>query len=221
MDGAAPLELTLLLHAPDAVRREAAWEELIARHTRLILAAARRLGGDRDDTMERYAYVLEKLRENDFRRLRAFRQDGRATFSTWLTIATRRLCLDHHRSRYGRARDTDDAEAAIALRRFRRRLAESIGAGSDVESLTDVDALPADDGILRRERTAALLEALATLSAEDRLLLTYRFEDDLTAARIASLTGAPTAFHVFRRLRRVLAQLRAALEARGIDDDGD
>ena len=51
MGGAMPFELDVFLHAPDAAVREAAWEELVARHSRLLLAVARSFGGGRDEAM--------------------------------------------------------------------------------------------------------------------------------------------------------------------------
>jgi hypothetical protein len=49
------------------------------------------------------------------------------------------------------------------------------------------------------------------------LLLALRFEDDLSASRISRMLGLPTPFNVYRRLNVVLRQLRAGLEARGIN----
>jgi len=217
MDNSAPLELGELLHAPDSAAREAAWEELIAGHTRLLLGVARSFGGGQDEAMERYSYVLEKLREGDFRRLRAFQVDGRARFSTWLTVAARRLCLDHYRTRYGRSRPGREPEEAAPLRAIRRRLADSHSAKLDTDLLPDADTRPADNEAIRAERDAGLRAALEALPARDRLLLTLRFEDDLSAARISGILGFPTPFHVYRRLNGVLGQLRAALQARGIE----
>jgi DNA-directed RNA polymerase specialized sigma24 family protein len=62
-----------------------------------------------------------------------------------------------------------------------------------------------------------LEEALAAVSAPDRLLLRLRFEDDLTAQEIARLLQFPSPFHVYRRLNGVLASLRVALKRRGIE----
>jgi hypothetical protein len=44
-----------------------------------------------------------------------------------------------------------------------------------------------------------------------------RFEDQRSAAEIARAMGFPTPFHVYRRLNKLLGELRATLEARGID----
>jgi RNA polymerase sigma factor (sigma-70 family) len=211
------LELGVLFNATDSAAREAAWEQLISAHTRLLLGVARAFGGDRDEAMERYSYILEKLREGDFRRLRAFHADGRARFSTWLTVAARRLCLDHHRTRYGRRRPERNPEEAEPLRAIRRRLADSLSADLDTDLLPDTGARSADREAIHAERDACLRHALEALPARDRLLLTLRFEDDLSAARIGGMLGFPTPFHVYRRLNLVLGQLRAALQSRGIE----
>lgn len=221
-DGASPVELGLLLHAAEAAGREAAWESLIARHTRILLAVARSFGGGHDEAMERYAYILEKCREADFRRLRAFEPDGGASFSTWLTVTARRLCLDHARARYGRHRETIAGSAdGDQLRALRRMLADSVGAEFDTDLLPDTETLAADVGAIHAERDASLRAVLAALTPRERLLLALRYEDDLSAARIASVLGLPTPFHVYRQLNALLARLRAALTARGIDGASD
>jgi RNA polymerase sigma factor (sigma-70 family) len=212
VDAATPVELNGVLHASDPAVREAAWAELVERHTRLLLAVARSFGGGHDEAMERYAYILERLAEGNHRRLRAYQADGRARFSTWLTVAARRLCLDFHRTRYGRSRPTRDPDEATALRRVRRSLADSLGVAIDTDLLPDAEADSAEAVTIRRERDARLHAAVSALPAPDRLLLALRFEEDLSASRIASLAGYPTPFHVYRRLNAVLAGLRAALE---------
>lgn len=213
-----PVELNGLLHASDPAAREAAWSQLVARHTRLLLAVARSFGGGHDEAMERYAFILERLAEGNYRRLRAYQADGRARFSTWLTVAARRLCLDYHRARYGRSRPTRDPDQATDLRRVRRGLADSLGAGIDTDLLPDSEAVSAETVTIRKERDARLHAAVAALPGQDRLLLALRFNDDLPASRIASLAGYPTPFHVYRRLNAILTGLRAALESHGLDD---
>jgi len=63
--------------------------------------------------MDRYAFVLDRLRARNFRRLRRFQPRGSARFTTWLVLVSRRLCLDH------------------------RRLADLMGERGDVAELTD------------------------------------------------------------------------------------
>src|SRR5439155_16397814 len=138
------LVLGELLHASGSVERDAAWDELISRHTRLLLAVARSFRGGHDETMERYSFILGKLRESDFHRLRTFDPNAGASFSTWLAVAARRLCLDYHRSLYGRQRPTLATDRSDELRTARRSLADSIFAEIDTDLLPDSVTLGAD-----------------------------------------------------------------------------
>jgi len=217
MDATVPLQLGQLLRAPDGATRAAAWNELIADHTRLLLAVARSFGGAHDETMDRYAYMLGELREADFHRLRTFEPNRGASFSTWLTVLARRLCLDYHRARYGRQRPTGDSEDSASQRTIRRTLADSLASELDTESLADSEALAADVLAVHRERDVGLRAALLALSPREKLLLALRFQDELSASRIARMLGMATPFHAYRQLNSVLARLRVALELRGID----
>jgi RNA polymerase sigma factor for flagellar operon FliA len=61
-------------------------------------------------------------------------------------------------------------------------------------------------------RSAMLSRVLATLDAEDRELVTLRFEQQLSVRRIAQLRGLDEK-PLYRRFDRVLRQLRAGMEA--------
>jgi RNA polymerase sigma factor (sigma-70 family) len=217
---AAPLELGLLLGARQPADRDAAWERLIARHSRLLLSVARSYGGDRDQAMERYTFILDKCRESDFRRLRAFDPNGGASFATWLTIAARRLCTDHYRALYGRRRSKGDENHDVLDRRAARRaLVSAVGEELNLELIVDASAESPDAAAVRAECSSLLHEAIAELSPRERLLLALRFEDDLPASRIASALGLATPFHVYRQLNAILARLRSVLVQRGVDGD--
>jgi RNA polymerase sigma factor (sigma-70 family) len=168
---------------------------------------------DGDGAMDAYAYMLDCLGANGFARLRAYHDDGRAKFSTWLVVVLRRMALDHRRQRVGRETPGRTSET----RELRRRLHLLVGEVLDVgESVPDTGER-ADDGVQRTEVTVALTAALARLDSRDALLLTLRFEEDLPASRIAGVMGFPTQFHVYRRLKSVLGELRGQLQRRGID----
>jgi RNA polymerase sigma factor (sigma-70 family) len=216
MGGTAPIELDRLFTASDTPDREAAWEDLIGRHTRLLMSVARSLGGDHDAAMERYSYVLGKLREWEFRRLRAYDANAGATFSTWLTVTAHRLCLDHHRSLYGRHRPTHSEDKSSVLRAARRALADSAFSDVDADSLAD-GKHSADFGLVMRNRDECLRVELAKLTPRERLILTLRFEDDLPASKIANVIGLATPFHVYRKINSILLRLREQLQSRGIE----
>ena len=216
-----PRELSRLLEARSPARADEAWGDFLAVHSRLLLHVVRSLTSEHDAAMDAYARVLERLRDEDCRRLRAYVPDGRSRFTTWLVAVVRRLCLDWHRERFGRARAEDSADARAAHERRRRltSLAHDVG----VEELTDaVDpGTPESDGPDERLRARELLDALdaaiAMLPPADQVLLRLRFDDGRSAQQIARALHYPTPFHVYRRINALLAQLRDTLRARGIE----
>jgi RNA polymerase sigma factor (sigma-70 family) len=203
-----PPVLVQLLRAATDEQRDAAWAAFVAEFSRLILYAARQAGTAADDTMDAYAHALERLRADDLARLRAYRDDGRTRFTTWLVVVVRRLALDHWRTRYGRGEKPPG-------QRSRRQLVDLVGSALDLDQLPGRGE-PADHRLEREEVGAALADALGALAPGDRLLLALRFEEDLTAARIAQVVGLPSQFHVYRRLQSLLRQLRDELRGRGV-----
>ena len=213
-----PDDLRTLLNAQDRADREAAWSRLLARHNPLLLHVANSATRRREDSMDAYAMVLEELRADDFRRLRAYEADGRSKFTTWLVIVVQRLCFDFVRRRYGRHReDANNADSPNAAAVSRRRLHDLLSGTVDLASIAD-DRVPELDATIReQELHRHLQDALAELSAEDRLIIKLRFEDGLTAREIANLIGWPTQFHVYRRIAVISDDLRRCLVARGVD----
>jgi RNA polymerase sigma factor (sigma-70 family) len=212
-----PQSLAALVAPVSPVERDRAWEEFLAGHNRLLLYVARSFGGDYDAAMDRYAFLLEQLRHDDFRRLRAFADDGRSDFTTWLVVVSQRICLDYRRSRYGRPRGAADSPSA-AEHVTRRRLADLVGVSVEEVELADAESFPPDELLVLRETTSALTDALESLSFHDQLLLQLRFNDDVSIATIADIVGYPTRFHAYRRIEQALAKLKANLAERGIDN---
>jgi RNA polymerase sigma factor (sigma-70 family) len=212
-----PPELAELLSAADEVARQRAWDTFLHKYNRLLLHTARSTAKDREAAMDGYAYVLGKLREDDFRRLRAYSAGGRAKFTTWLVVITRRLVLDHRRTRYGRDRGTESDRDRGRLE-ARRRLADLISETADVDELSDSGTADPGRSLRADQRRRALAEVLGELDAQDQLLLNLRFVDGLSGREIAEIMGLPSPFHAYRKLKGVLASLRLELESRGIDD---
>lgn len=191
--------------------RERAWEQFVHTHTGLLLRVARAVTNDHDAAMDAYTFVLGQLREDDFRRLLAYHTTSGCSFTTWLAVVARRLCLDHYRSKYGRAR-TDDAQAKEAQRE-RKRLVDLV-AGEVELDLAATTPDPAAS-LEQAEILAALDAALTALAPRDRLLLRYRFDDDLPAREIARLMDFPSAFHVYRHINALLASCKRVLLTKG------
>lgn len=209
-----PSELHGLLQAADPAAREAAWKTFLETHSRLLLHTARTLGRDYDAMMDTYAYLLEQLQRDDFHRLRAYVVDDRSKFTTWLVVVARRLCLDYLRHRYGRP---DAGPRSSMARAVRRQLVDFLAEEIDPSGRTDPAAPDNPETQLRKsELSKALIDALGDLEPRDRLLLKFRFDDDLPAREIGQVMGFATPFHVYRRLNSLLERLRAALIRRGI-----
>lgn len=166
--------------------------------------------------MDRYALVLEALRRDDFRRLRTYLSDGRGSFHTWLAVVASRICLDEYRQRYGRLQG--ESTEAIERHQRRRTLADLAGSELDLEGLAATPDEAPDRALERGERGAALEGALARLDAGDRLILRLRFEEGLSVPEIARFLGEASPFRLYRRIEKILAGVRKALETAGVRD---
>jgi RNA polymerase sigma factor (sigma-70 family) len=214
-----PPHLAAVLDASDDVTRSRAWAAFLDEYSKLLLNVTRRTVGSHDGAMDRYAFILDQLRDDGFRRLRAFAADGRGKFTTWLVVVARRLCVDHHRHTHGRLQAEQESSPAQALEHVaRRNLVDFVAAEIDLEQMGDGKRPHPDAEVLREERRTALTSVVETLDVADRLLLTLRFEDDVPLNKIGPMIGLRSRFQVHRRLAAVLAQLRDGLEAHGITE---
>lgn len=217
MSSRPPSVLVRLLSARDPATRDRAWETFVEKYTPLLISTASRFGGDREATMDRYTYILEELHRDDFKRLRRYAADGRSRFTTWLVVVARRLCLDHQRRRYGRPRT--EATGIVEVQRvIRKRLADFVAEDLDLASGLSANGGRPDEEVRAAELRTALNDALRTLPSRDRLLLAFRYEEEMSAREIAQLLDLPSVFHVYRRLNAIHGVLREILERKGVRD---
>lgn len=208
-----PRSLVVLTSAVTEGERERAWSDFLADYSPLLLHVSRFLGGDHDTAMDRYAFVLEALRKDDYRRLRAYVSEGRGSFHTWLAVVAGRICLDEYRRRYGRLQ----GEGQEASERHARRRTLADLTASEIS----LDLLPAhgddapDSALERADRQAAVERALEGLETTDRLILRLRFEEDLSVPEIARFLGESSPFKLYRRIEKTLAALREVLRKHG------
>ncbi len=211
---ALPSELVLLLRATDERQSDRAWDAFLSSYGHLLLRTAKYTHREHDASMDAYAYVLEQLRRDNFKRLRAFSGDSEDHLSRWLVVVARRLCLDFRRQRYGRNRDhTPDID-----RESRRRLVDQVWDHQDPAELAGSTSSNPEWQLRNQEREQALAEVLDQLEPSDQLLLALRFENGLSARQIAGIMHWPGTFHVYRRLNKLLPDLRSRLLDRGVED---
>jgi RNA polymerase sigma factor (sigma-70 family) len=215
MTSSPPSALVRLLSATDPASRDEAWAAFVQAYSPLLVSTARRFGGDHDAAMDRYAYILEQLRRDDFSRLRRYAVDRRSTFTTWLVVVARRLCLDYRRQRYGRPRGEADGPGNVE-RILRRRLADFVAEDIDAARGISGNGPDAERELWAGELRGALHSAVRELPSPDRLVLALRHEEELSVREIAHLMHFPSVFHVYRRLNVIHRALRETLERKGV-----
>lgn len=209
-----PETLVTLFDARDDSERASAWSAFLGEYSVVVLHAARAHDGDHDNAMDRYLFVIHALQERDCGRLRQYDPAGGAKFTTWLLVVSRRLCLDHHRARYGRSQAaTEDSHLRHAER---RQLIDLVGSEIGVETIEGPLGEDPESILRKNELREALARALDDLSVSDRVLLRFRFEDNLSVPEITRLTDAGSPFGTYRRLDKILTRLRVTLEAAGV-----
>ena len=189
-----------------------AWSAFLDAYSDLILFAIRKTESDPDAVGDAYAYALEQIRRDDFRRLRAFDGSGSAKFTTWLVVIVRRLTIDLRRRRNGRPTKPQHTNGTDP----RKHLRDLDSAIADLTRIPDRKTPDPARAVENKERLETLRAAVSGLPARDRLLLALRFEDGKSARIIAETMSFDSQFHVYRRLRAVLKDLRTELESSGI-----
>ena len=166
----------------------AAEEELVRRYRGLIIGLGRsRFGLEGPQADELLQAIIALLWRDDRRILRAWR--GQSKLSTYLSVIVCRHC----REWLGSER--------------RRRAVE----GADPPAVEPVDPSSSpDEEAWEKERSQVLKEALALLNPRDRLVISFRFFDELEPRDFAPALGlsagaARKAVHdALKRLRRKL-----------------
>jgi RNA polymerase sigma factor (sigma-70 family) len=218
-----PDELTELLKASAPDESDRRWQRFLAKYSRLILAVCHKKLHWEDGAMDGYVFVIDRLRADDFARLRKYSPCPGCKFETWLTTVAGRLCIDCWREhdKIKRPPKGEDANSPAAIKRKEeqaliRRLVHLLAKDLDVIEPPMSEEASAEDQLVREELVAALAACIAAQAPRERLLIKLRFIDGATAAEVAKLMKFQTQWHVFRAERATLAALRACLASKGI-----
>ena len=219
MSAPVPPQLSRLLQAADDVGRSRAWTAFLEEYSTLLIATARRASASHDAAMDHYAFILEQLRDDDFRRLRTFAGEGRGKFTTWLVVVARRLCVVHHRRTHGRTPTSPNPGITESINHVaRRNLVDLVAGEIDLERIADHSGARPDAGVQHLAQIQALRAAVERLDTADQLLLKLRYEEETPIGSIGPLIGMGSRWQVHRRLKLVLSRLRDELEAEGITE---
>jgi len=92
-----------LLRRLDSTDAGMVWAGFLDQYAGLILKIAGQFEYEQDRLHDCFLFVCEKLSENGFKRLLQYRPQQNATFRSWLITVIFNLCVDWHRTEFGRA----------------------------------------------------------------------------------------------------------------------
>lgn len=168
---------------------EAAWRELVARHTRRVFGVAYRFTGRVDEAEDLTQEVFVKVYES----LDRFREAAGA-FPTWLVTVARNQAIDHYRRRrQERLRTTDDPAVLDVL--------PAPGSDSPLRALE------------RQERVSLIQRMLRALPEELRQPVILCDLEGMPYEEIASALGLPLGT-VKSRINRGRLELAKRLRGR-------
>jgi RNA polymerase sigma factor (sigma-70 family) len=214
----SPIEdLLRRLGSPDD---QEAWNEFLTDYSAQIYQSITYLESDPEHAGDCFQFVCEQLIKNNSRRVRKFKGDGAATFSTWLRAVVRNLCIDWHRRRFGRQRPFRSVSSLSLFDQlvfgmiYERRLSPD---ECLAQLATDFPNTTESQVVLSRARIEA------ALTPNQRWLLTQRLaqrtgegaesfdESNLTVARLEDPRPDPEAQAIQNqrqdRLRRAMSKL--------------
>ena len=196
------------------------WRVFVEQFTPVILGALQRAGRrDRDEMMEVYTLVVERLAANQYARLRA-RRMAAGSLAAWLAVVTRHVVVDWVRGRAGRRRvfgaiqELPPADQRVFELYYweERRVPEICGMLS-AASGRDVPASEVLDGLERVNRALTARHHAELVSMSLRSRPPESIDDEEGALRVdAPAAGMTPEEQVIRRerergLERALALL--------------
>jgi RNA polymerase sigma-70 factor (ECF subfamily) len=163
--------------------RRDAFDLLVVRHQRAIYHVCYRFGGSHEEASD----LAQEAFLRAWRGLRTFR--GQSALSTWLYRIAVNVCLNRVAAK---GPDTEPIDAA--------------------ERLEDHHAERPGAGLVRRERAAAVRQAIRALPKKQRATLILRAYHELPHRQIAEVLGSSEGavkanfFHALANLKRILGR---------------
>ena len=181
---------------------------------KLIEAVCLRKYNYSEEGHECFVYVLDKIMEKDYSRIKAFQ--GRSTFKTYLVSITVRLAIDFYNHRYGKVSKKSDPEQPSPKKNHLK-----IVSIDDQQNLSD-EKRP-DEIVINREikdvktRFEEIVQYhLSGLSPEDRLLFKMKYEDNFKVSEIAELLNLNQK-KTYKRIEKILSGFKDAFLTENID----
>ncbi|MBP9665174.1 MAG: sigma-70 family RNA polymerase sigma factor [Pyrinomonadaceae bacterium] len=189
---------------------EQAWEDLVANFDSTVKSAARKISSNNEDAEDLASSIWAELYglrtdADGNKKSKLAYYSGRGSLAGWLRAVVSQLAVDQYRKVSKFVQIEEDRE-------FENLAAEA--AGSDNHHFTSHIVNPEDeltDSLGQADVTDALAAAVASLDAEDRLIMKLYYFDDLKLKDIAATFGYHEAT-ASRKLTRVQADIRKGVE---------
>jgi RNA polymerase sigma-70 factor (ECF subfamily) len=196
-----------------------AWSDLVAQYGATVRSAARSASSNEDAAEDLAQSIWAELhglrvREDGRPSGKIAYYSGRGSLGGWLRAVVGQLAIDQHRKSFRLVQTEMDADFD--------RLARESHQGEDSFSATN--APPDPESALAEQRAAgdveaALARVLGELAPEDRLLVKLYYFDGLRLREAGAVLGVHEAT-ASRRLTRIHAEVRAAVEANLMKEHG-
>jgi len=142
-----------------------------------------------EDGHKFFVYVLNKLKENNFYRIKQFK--GRSSFKTFLISITNRLIIDFYRKRHGRpSKDIkirNNGNPGSNRAQFTVFSQEGMPEAVDCGALPDELAAQMESAKIKQKMAKIVRSLSADLSHEDRLILKMKYYDNHKVSEIAKI----------------------------------
>lgn len=190
---------------------EKAWEDLVANFDATVKSAARKFASNSEDTEDLASSIWAELYglrvdADGNKKSKLAYYSGRGSLAGWLRAVVSQLAVDQFRKQSKFVQIEENRE-------FENLANEASESNNNHHVVSHVDN-PED--ILTEKQTAgdvsaAVREAIATLDAEDRLIMKLYYFDDLKLKDIAATFGYHEAT-ASRKLVRVQSEIRKSVE---------
>jgi len=131
--------ITALLAALRGPRPDAAWKAFLDQYSAQVMRVVRQRQYSAQMADDCFLFVCERLSDDGFGRLQQFDSGRGVSFRAWLNAVAANLCVEWHRSEFGRDRIPPSVErlSAFDQRVFRYRYQQDLGLQTCFELLRD------------------------------------------------------------------------------------
>lgn len=178
---------------------KSAWELFVRTYSKLIWSAIHRTFSlysfrySREDSEDLYSSVFASLIEEDFRKLRQFRNEDACSFATWLRVVTSRMAIDH-------------------IRRDKNNLFVEAGeGGADIIDTIPENSPSVVEALEQKQMNGHFEKAIELLSDDDRDIYHHLFTKDTPPEEIAASLGL-TVSTVYSKRHRIIKKIKKSME---------